>query len=663
MRAIRRLVIAATTAASLGLAPGALASPGWVNPAATLLPSTSGTTLATPLVAANARGDTVAVWTNNAGNGPFMESERPAGGSFATASQPVLNPGSGDLNTNTATALTLGLDDAGTIYMFFVSGSGNNTTSQINVATKPIGGSAWTVTVIRAKGVVGGFASGTPAWGAVAPNGAAEIVWLEDNTNNFTTSVFDYSTKAAGSSTWSAPASTGVVGGATGLHTAVDSSGDIAAVFGFSGAANLKGATKSAGGGWTAASTITTSAGGASIATNPAVAMSPTGQATAIWTMSDSGGLNPVVQFSTKALSASSWPQAPHLGGANDLSSNGSSAGVPSMALSPDGTTTVAFSVGSSVIAQTRPAAGGSFSSATLPNTLTSPFGAAVVAGGDGSTTVLWSGTGGGSTPTLSGAYRAPGASTFAATPNAPGTSNSQVAAAANGVGDVSAVWQDQKTPGNYQYDASGLVTAPPKISGVSYPSTATVGSPFAYTATITPDQWTTATGNWSFGDGTTGPVSGSKTYSAPGSFNAVLIATDPFGNSATATVPVSVSGPGGGGGGGGAGGGGGSGGAGGGGGGGTVIHAPGKPQLHHKFNHKKHTATFRFSDQGATGFQCSLVKVKRHGKKKPKPKPHYASCRSPKTYKHLKHGSYEFFVRGANQAGKGKPATFKFKF
>ena len=77
--------------------------------------------------------------------------------------------------------------------------------------------------------------------------------------------------------------------------------------------------------------------------------------------------------------------------------------------------------------------------------------------------------------------------------------------------------------------------------------------------------------------------------------------------------------------------------------------------------NRRKHQAGFRFKATvaHATGFQCALVTIK-HGKAG---KPHYTSCRSPKIYKHLKKGSYEFFVRARNAAGfDPTPATKKFK-
>ena len=80
----------------------------------------------------------------------------------------------------------------------------------------------------------------------------------------------------------------------------------------------------------------------------------------------------------------------------------------------------------------------------------------------------------------------------------------------------------------------------------------------------------------------------------------------------------------------------------------------------------RRHKATFSFKASGTvTGFQCALAKQKKkrkHSKKK-KVKLVFKSCRSPKTYKHLKHGHYIFEVRATNAAGVDPhPAVKKFK-
>jgi hypothetical protein len=76
------------------------------------------------------------------------------------------------------------------------------------------------------------------------------------------------------------------------------------------------------------------------------------------------------------------------------------------------------------------------------------------------------------------------------------------------------------------------------------------------------------------------------------------------------------------------------------------------------KINAHKHTASFDFSARGARGFQCELVPPTKKGHKKPKVT--FASCRSPKTYKHLKAGKYTFLVRGVNTTGSDRTPARK---
>ena len=60
-------------------------------------------------------------------------------------------------------------------------------------------------------------------------------------------------------------------------------------------------------------------------------------------------------------------------------------------------------------------------------------------------------------------------------------------------------------------------------------------------------------------------------------------------------------------------------------------------------------SAKFKFKALGTSkGFRCALVKAKKHKK----PKPHYSSCRSPKTYTGLAPGHYTFLVRAFNAGG-----------
>jgi hypothetical protein len=84
----------------------------------------------------------------------------------------------------------------------------------------------------------------------------------------------------------------------------------------------------------------------------------------------------------------------------------------------------------------------------------------------------------------------------------------------------------------------------------------------------------------------------------------------------------------------------------------------PGEPTLHAKVKSRASTARFTFQAGGATGFQCALTRRRKRGKKAT---PQFASCMSPKVYKHPKPGKYVFEVRGLNIAGTGPAASKTF--
>lgn len=87
------------------------------------------------------------------------------------------------------------------------------------------------------------------------------------------------------------------------------------------------------------------------------------------------------------------------------------------------------------------------------------------------------------------------------------------------------------------------------------------------------------------------------------------------------------------------------------------TVSLPAISSLKAKITH--HTAQFAFKGSaGTTGFRCSLVGLRTHGKR---PKLRFRNCKSPKTYTHLKHGKYRFEVRPASTAGAGRPKVKTF--
>jgi hypothetical protein len=76
----------------------------------------------------------------------------------------------------------------------------------------------------------------------------------------------------------------------------------------------------------------------------------------------------------------------------------------------------------------------------------------------------------------------------------------------------------------------------------------------------------------------------------------------------------------------------------------------------------RRHSASFRFSGTGfVTTFECALVK-RATGPHRYPPAVRFFRCTSPKTYRHLRSGSYSFRVRAQNLGGASVTASHSFK-
>jgi hypothetical protein len=179
-----------------------------------------------------------------------------------------------------------------------------------------------------------------------------------------------------------------------------------------------------------------------------------------------------------------------------------------------------------------------------------------------------------------------------------------------DGNGDGSAV----RDIGAYEYGhraptVSATASNPRPLTKAADTFTATAGDP---------DPGDAVSLSWTFDDGA--HASGASVvhaFGTPGAHTATVTATDPSGLQASATVTVDVPG------------------------------VPNTKIRKAKTVAAKGEAIFRFAAVGvASGFQCELRRP--HSDAKPK----FTSCRSPKTYKHLKPGRYTFEVRGLNPAG-----------
>jgi hypothetical protein len=513
-------------------APASASAAGWIAPAATVSAAGAAFTLP-PIVASNARGDTAVAWVDPA-TGNVMVSERPAGGSFSVGAT-VVNTGDQFLGA-------LAIDASGNVYVFLTAQNMTPNASTARVGIKPIGTGAWAVTTVGTAN--NQMPPQAPIAGAVTPDGKALAVWFQGNTNNATLSRMQFSVKPAGSAVWGAKADLPgtIANGANGPRVVMNDAGEAAFIMqsqfcpGF--AQGIRAATMTAANVWTTANNPHV-CGGADVASGD-IGISSTGTATATWTRSD--GANPIAQFSTKAIGDASFPVAPASPGANDLSAAGADATSTTVAVAPSGETTVAWARSGIVQERTRPAIGGAFAAATtVPGTLTAPSGLTMRAAGNGAVGLVWAGTNATPKSVIAGAVR-PAGGAFAAVPATSAVDDAMPAVAADGEGNFPAAWVHTSSGPQFAVQATAIDAAGPAISGVTFPATATVDVAFPYGATLA-DRWSTTSGTWAFGDGTSGPLAGTKSYATGGTFTATLTATDGVGNESTSASMITVAG------------------------------------------------------------------------------------------------------------------------
>lgn len=511
--------------------PASASAAGWVAPAATVSALGAAFT-APPIVASNGRGDTAVAWIDPA-TGNAMVSERPVGGTFSV--------GSAVLNTGDQFVGGLGIDATGNVYVFFTTNNMTPAASTAKVGVKPIGTGAWGVTTVGAANAAD--PPQTPITGTVTPDGKALAVWFQGHTANATQSKMEFSVKPAGSAVWGAKADLPgtTANAASGPRVVMNDAGQAAFIMqsqfcpGFD--QGIRAATMTAAGVWTTANNVHICAAGGGVASAD-IGISSTGTATATWTRTN--GANTIAQFSTKAIGDAAFPAAPASPGANDLSAAGADATSTTIAVAPGGETTIAWARGGIIQERTRPAIGGAFATATtVPNTLTAPNGPMMRAAPDGAVGLVWAGTNATPKSVIGGAVR-PAGGAFAGLPATSAVDDAMPAVAADGEGNFPTAWVHMSSGPQFSVQASAIDGAGPAISGVVFPATVAVGVAFPYAATLT-DRWSTTSGTWAFGDGTNGPLTGTKSYANGGMFIPILTATDGVGNQSTSPSMIAV--------------------------------------------------------------------------------------------------------------------------
>ena len=285
----------------------------------------AGRSIISPQLAVDAAGNTTAVWRNN----------EPAGSVVQAATRPADGPWSAPVDLSTDT--TRNLSDLPELPQVDVAADGTATavwshdpgshTYVVQAATRAPGGTWSAPADLSAPG-----ASARTPQIAVAPSGAATVVWTKALMSTPASGVIQSASRPAGGS-WSSPADLSPSGSyASGPQVATDAAGAATAVWTrLSGSYVTEAATRPAGGDWSASTAL--SAPGQDTFTTPQVATGPNGRTIVLWQRYDSGW---VVAASTRTTDGWARPV--------DLSEAGQDAWTPQLAIDPAGNATAVWS-------------------------------------------------------------------------------------------------------------------------------------------------------------------------------------------------------------------------------------------------------------------------------------------------------------------------------
>jgi PKD domain len=421
-----------------------------------------------PRVAVDGRGDAVAVWrclSKAAGYDYTDASVRPAGGTWDTPVQ-LSDPEAG------AQAPRVAIDAHGDAVAVWDRVLG--ATAQVESSTKPAGGS-WQPEVSLSDAT---SSAGSPDV-AVAPNGAASVVWVNDDGPGVVTQA---TSRPAGATTWGPPVDLSNPGSGGIGQVTTTPQGEVIAVWPSGADSAVQGAVRSPAGVWGSPTDI--SASGEAVE-DVAIGVDPAGTVTAVWDRSDTS--DTIVQAATRPAGGA-WQAV------DDLSAAGENATAPQVA-----------------------------------------------ADGLGGWVAVWQRSNGANT-IVQAARRPVGGSWQAPVDLSPAGENAEApAVAADAEGDATAIW-DRSDGSDTIVQAAGLDGAGPLLDGLSIPASATAGVRAAFSVSPL-DAWSAVQSTtWSFGDGTnaSGPAP-THTYRRAGSYPVTVSATDLLGNVSSTTATITV--------------------------------------------------------------------------------------------------------------------------
>lgn len=470
-----------------------------------------------PAIAMGRDGTLIALWSRG---GELQATVRPPGGPFGA---PVHVAGGPPLTDSPDVAIDAKGDAVAVWYQSDAS------TSAVFAAFRPAGGAFSDGKQISPQGLI----AQNPRV-VVTPSGDAVAIWQEGD--GVSPSHLGAAFRPAGGDFGEPKPLGGDYAGSSGLDVALDRAGNALAVFSsnVTGSSMVESAFAPPGGPFGDVKPV---AGPVEHAASPDVAVDDAGNAIAAFVLYDA-----TITDTTKYRAFTAFrPVGGTFQTPLPLSANNRVTEVPQAAFDPQGEAIVTFMQGFKPWAAVRPPGGPFGDPVQLSPDAHDAYNPALAVDGTGRAEIVWLGDSGTGDKWRAVTRPAGGAfSEMQTLSDALGGRRFSQRVVADADGNAAAIWT--RTDGtNYRAEVVGYDGAPPHITQLGVPASASAGATVPFAASVF-DVWSPFTAGWDFGDGGAAPgAQASHVFAAPGKFTATLAATDELGNATSASAPITV--------------------------------------------------------------------------------------------------------------------------